>query len=309
MKDWQESMLEDLVSYLGPNEDVSGLLLFGSLSQPGAHPDEWSDIDIFVVVKNEALGVFFPTVDWLAGLGGLYTYSQSTDDFTCTTRACFENFHRIDIVITTEANLAHVDQWSSVPFISGVRVLFSRSKLVDEIARRAYLPKGFTPATHEQFLEMVRNFRFKSMLAVHKVVRQDILIALHLAQDLIRDCCVLAMMLRDRTKGTNIHKQGGIWNQYITQWEVTQGPFTSLGILNSIQAAMKYSKSLPWNGLLNIRKLVNNCSIGWKKQKYMSGPRIKNKEETDLNSIGKIRTGYVPINGTEPYFEAKGVGM
>jgi predicted nucleotidyltransferase len=237
MKDWQESMLEDLVSYLSPNEDISGLLLCGSLSQPGAHPDEWSDIDILVVVKNEALEKFFPIVDWLAGFGKLYTYSQSTDGLTCTTRACFENFHRIDFVITTEANLDHVDQWSSVPFASAVRVLFSRSTLIDEIARRDYPTKEFMPATQAQFLELVRNFRFKSMLAVYKVVRQDLLIALHLAQDLVRDCCVLAMMLRDRATGTNIHKHGGMWNQYITQWEVTQGPFNSLGILNSIQSS------------------------------------------------------------------------
>lgn len=237
MKYWQESILEDLVSYFSSNEDVCGLLLFGSLSRPDAHPDEWSDIDVLVIVKEDALGDFFPTVDWLAGFGRLYTYSQSTGDFTCTTRACFENFHRIDVVITTEANLAHVDQWSGVSFASGARVLFSRSSLIDEIAHRSYPPREFAPATQEQFLELVRNFRFKSMLAVYKVVRHDLLIALHLAQDLIRDCCVLAMMLRDRATGTNIHKEGGIWNRYLTQWEITRHPFTSIGILDSIKAS------------------------------------------------------------------------
>jgi hypothetical protein len=38
------------------------------------------------------------------------------------------------------------------------------------------------------------------------LIRNDLLIALHLAQDLIRDCSVLGMMLRDSTTCTNIPK-------------------------------------------------------------------------------------------------------
>ena len=165
----------------------------------------------------------------------MYTDSQSSDAFKSTTRACFENFSRIDFVITTESKLAEVRKWPGIPFYDGLKVVFSRSIVVDEIAVQKYdLPKLSLPP-QEQFLEMVRDFRFKSMLAVYKVVRNDLLIALHLAQDLIRDCCVLGMMLRDRETGTNIHKQGGIGNQIVAQLEVAQKPFTSVGILDSIK--------------------------------------------------------------------------
>lgn len=244
MNHWQDSMLEDLVAYFEANQDILGLLLFGSLNQPQAHPDDWSDIDLLVVVKDGTLEEFFPTVEWLTHFGRLYTYSQSAGDFTCTTRVCFENFQRVDILITTEIKLVHVDQWSSVPFTSGARVLLSRSQTIEEVANRTYPPKEFTPAGSAQFEELVRDFRFKSMLAVYKVVRQDLLIGLHLAQDLVRDCCVLAMMLRDRAAGTNIHSQGGIWNQTITQWEGTQQPFNSLGILASIKASNEVFEKL-----------------------------------------------------------------
>jgi hypothetical protein len=43
---------------------------------------------------------------------------------------------------------------------------------------------------------MVQGFRFKSVLAVTKVVRNNLLITLHLAQDLVRDCCVLGSRIR-----------------------------------------------------------------------------------------------------------------
>ena len=235
MKYWQESMLDSLSSYFETDEDVLGLLLFGSFSKQEFLPDYWSDVDVLIVVKDISLDRFFPTTEWLNHFGRLYTYSQSADDFKCTTRACFENFNRIDFVITTESKLARISKWSGIPFFSGVKVLFSRSEVVDEIASQKYYQQKLPPVSEEQFLEMVRNFRFKSMLAVYKVVRSDLLIGLHLAQDLIRDCCVLGMMLRDRATGTNIHKYGGIGNQLVAQLEGTQKPFTPFGILDSIK--------------------------------------------------------------------------
>ena len=82
------------------------------------------------------------------------------------------------------------------------------------------------------------------MLAVYKVVRNDLLIALHLAQDLIRDCSVLGMLLRDRATGTNIHKHGGTGNQLVAQLETTQKPFTPIGILDSIKASNEIFEKL-----------------------------------------------------------------
>jgi hypothetical protein len=249
MKFWQESVLEDLVSQLEPNEDLLGLLLFGSFSDPETHLDEWSDLDILMVVKVEKIEAYFPSVEWITYFGRLYTYSQSADDFTGTTRVCFENFNRIDFVITTEEKLAEMYRRQSLPFRSGSKVIFSRSKRIDEIADQGHLQKEM-PASQEQFLELVRSFRFKSMLAVYKVVRNDLLIALHLAQDVIRDCCVLAMMLRDRATGTNIHKQGDVGNQFISQLESTRQPFTAIGILDSLKASNEIFEKLAreWSG-------------------------------------------------------------
>ena len=244
MKYWQESMLDNLTSYFESHEDVVGLLLFGSFSKLEFHPDAWSDLDLLVVVNDNKLDRFFPTTEWINHFGTLYTYSQSSDDFKFTTRACFENFNRIDFVITTVGKLADIQKWSSIPFNSGANVIFSRSKVIDEITTRKHLPPEPPTVPEEQFLELVRNFRFKSMLAVYKVVRNDLLIALHLAQDLICDCCVLEMMLRDRATGTNIHKHGGIGNQFVAQLEVTQKPFTSVGILESIKESNKVFEKL-----------------------------------------------------------------
>lgn len=244
MKYWQEDMLDKLISYFEPNQNVLGLLLFGSLSNTDSNPDEWSDIDILVVVKDGKMDKFFPAMEWVTSFGTLYTYSQSADDFKCTTRVCFENFNRIDFVITSEGKLAEINKWLSVPFSSAAKVIFSRSGMIDEMVHQGFVENPIPAATQEQFLELVRNFRFKSMLAVYKVVRNDLLIALHLAHTLFCDCSVLGMMLRDRATGTNIHKQGGLGNQIVTQLAATQKPFTSIGILDSIKTSNEVFEKL-----------------------------------------------------------------
>jgi len=244
MKLWHADMLDKVISHFEPNEDVLGLLIFGSYRKPDFHYDYWSDIDVLLIVKNDQVGKFFPTIEWVDTFGKLYTYTQSSDEFICTTRACFEDFNRIDFVITTEEKLTSVNNWSSVPFSDGAKVVFARSNVVDEFVMQNIQQQEFSPATEDQFLGLVRDFRFKSMLAIHKVVRNDLLIALHLSQDLIRDCCVLGMLLRDRAAGTNIHKHGGIGNQLVAQLETAQQPFTSVGILDSIKASREIFEKL-----------------------------------------------------------------
>jgi hypothetical protein len=80
----------------------------------------------------------------------------------------------------------------------------------------------------------VNGFWFKGIVAVQKVVRDDLLVALHLSLGMIQDCCVLAMMLRDRETGTTRHR-GGTGNDMVAELEATRQPHTAAGILASIE--------------------------------------------------------------------------
>jgi hypothetical protein len=56
-------------------------------------------------------------------------------------------------------------------------------------------------------------FRFISVQAVGKLVRNDLLIGAHLALELERMVLVVAMLLRDRDLGTTVHRHGGLHNE------------------------------------------------------------------------------------------------
>ena len=244
---WQQSTIQDLTRAFEPDPDVRALAVFGSAA---AGPDLWSDIDLLLVVAEGAMGRFHPTRDWLKPIGEVYTWDQSSHPYAATTRACFVDFRHIDFVITTEAALEQIEEWPRVPFWNGARLLFSRSPPVERVLDRTFprpLPGLMTP---EQFQVMVNAFWFKGMLALGKVLRDDRLIALHLALEMVQDVCVLGMLLRDREAGTDHHRHGGSGNEVATLLEATQHPHTTAGLLDTLeQAAIDFDQlAARWSG-------------------------------------------------------------
>jgi len=72
------------------------------------------------------------------------------------------------------------------------------------------------------------------MRAVTKAARDEQLVALHLSLDLARACLLLAMHLRDRETGTNIHRDGSRDNRYVDRLAKLSQPYTRDGILEMI---------------------------------------------------------------------------
>lgn len=232
---WHAQAIEELQKILTSKDDVLALALFGSTLQSSRQFDLWSDLDCLLVVKDEAYSQFYPVTRWLSPFGALHALQQSESAFYGTTRVCFMDFRRLDIVITTTSKLDRLADWQHVPFWQGIRLLFSRSPQITRLLSESRpSPKPAFPSQFE-FDQMVNHFWFKAMLASYKVIRHDRLIALHLALDLVRDCCVIGMMLRDRAEGTNIHREGGIGNNTVAQLERTCSAYTVMGILEIIE--------------------------------------------------------------------------
>jgi hypothetical protein len=228
---WQKAALRDLVALLKPQEAVRALILKGSCANPTIQPDTWSDIDITLVVSNEMLSTFFPTLAWLEPLGNLYTFDQSTHAHGGTTRVCFSDFRRIDCTFVEEAHFLEQPIHSTA-----TKLLFSRSPVVDEnLAHITVGPPAAPQISPTDFERMSNQFWFKGMLITNKVMRNDLLIATHLALELIQDLCILAMMLRDRTYGTSHHREGSMGNDFITQLNLTRHPYTAMGILETVK--------------------------------------------------------------------------
>ena len=225
---------EQMERFVAGLPDVEALGIFGSAAHVAEH-DAWSDIDALLVVTDDALERFHPAVDWLAPLGSLFTYEQSASEHSRTTRCVFHDGRRLDLVFTTVSVVQQLASWPSAPWWRGISLVFTRTAAVRD-ALMLPVPAPQPPAVSpETIAALLRGFWFKGVVAVTKVVRGDLLIALHLALDLERDCAVLAMLLRDRATGTTIHRSGGMGNAVMAQLDATRAPFSATGILTSIE--------------------------------------------------------------------------
>lgn len=210
--DWHTQTIEEIQSKLISNRNVLALAILGSALQSHDQFDEWSDLDFLLVVRDGAYSQFYPAMDWIQ-FGDVFATQQSHSNSHSTTRVCFADFRRIDFIVTTRSQVNHVDGWQVIPFWRGTRLLFSHSEQITRLLRQTWSPPTPTFPAQAEFDNMVNHFWFKATLACHKVIRNDRLIALHLALDLVRDCCVVGMILRDRNKGTNYHREGGEGNK------------------------------------------------------------------------------------------------
>jgi len=221
---WQQRGIAGMIALLDPDLDVRALVLHGSST---FSTDAWSDVDLFLVVRDVALERFSLLLDWLHPLGEIFAYERHLNPDFCTLRLCFWDMRRFDVIIMAESRLVRVRERPEMLVLRRARILFSRLPDLDALlalTADTYLPKRM-PA--EQFDVLVNAFWFKGMVAVGKVKRGDLLVALHLSLDLIRDCLLVGMLLRDRADDQ--------WKMVIDQLHSTIQPYTPLGILDSLE--------------------------------------------------------------------------
>lgn len=232
---WHEETIEQVRHLFAGMPAVQALAVFGSSYDASALRDEWSDLDIVVVVDTSALSEYHPNTEWLDALGEIYTYEQSSGPFTHVTRCCFRDGRKIDFVFVTAETMENTRDWPQLPWWNGAQVLFSRSETAS--AAFAHLSTPPTPAlmNSKAFAAMIHAFRFKGLLAIDKIARNDLLIAQHLILAMQQDYCVLGMLLRDRITGTSHHRKGGIGNELITRLPIYRFPGNAEGLLDSIE--------------------------------------------------------------------------
>lgn len=231
---WQAAMLEQLQLHLEPDGRVLAAVLLGSLAQANLKTDTWSDIDLLLVVDDDASENFYPVVGWLEAFGQLYTYEQSASDLGGVTRACFTDLRRVDFTIAPASKFRRVEKWKATKFWQAYKIVFSKVDWVEQLLSQEFPEPPLPNISPAQFERLSNSFWFKAVLAVNKVKRDDLLIALHLTLDLQRDCLLLAMWLRDRATGTTYHRNGGIFNQVINELNDKGFAYTPSGILSDI---------------------------------------------------------------------------
>ncbi len=244
---WQPRAIEELAALLEPDEDVLALAVGGSAARAPYHQDAWSDVDALIIVRDHVLARYFPALDWLEPLGRVFAYEHHVHAYTRTLRVCFDDFRRFDFVFMVESSLAQAEDWPPSIVWRRRRVLFVRSDRVEPALDQT--PERFTPSLipQDEFETLVNGFWFKGVVAMGKIVRGDWPVALHLCLDLMQDCLVLAMLLRDRDIAEGY--AGTDWSAVNGDLRAPQDMRTAGDILDSLaQSALVFDRlAMQWS--------------------------------------------------------------
>jgi len=210
---WREKALEKLEALFSENANIISLSLFGSVSKPEGQEDEWSDLDVLVVISDESLDTLYPTREWLKPFGEIFAIQQNSDEIHCNVKVVFSDFKKIDFVLTTKSKAEN-----ELQYLTKQKVIFSKDEAITKLLEEA--PISLSNNTDYQFDNLIEEYWYISFVAVAKLIRQDLLISLHLTLELYRKCLELGMWLRDRETGTNIHRIGGVRNDLIEKMNI-----------------------------------------------------------------------------------------
>jgi hypothetical protein len=233
---WQTQMMDSVAADLEGNPSVKALLLIGSCALAGGPRDVWSDVDFMLIIEDKALARFTSCLEWLDSYGTVYAHAVSETNSFPTLRVFFENGHRLDFLFVPETVAPSLATWRENPAAFGFRVLFSRiSDLQSALSRETQKDGVPSDIGVDRIRKISNDFRFKGMMAAQKAARNDLLVALHLCLDMLRDCAVLALMLRDAATGTRHHVTGDPADPLLAEFPTLNRPVTRESVLRCIR--------------------------------------------------------------------------
>ena len=212
---WQQTLLDDMSAGLRVEKGVKALILTGSLADDTIEVDEWSDVDLTAIVADDAIADFFTSVSWLERHGELIGLERHGNTDTKTIRVCFAPCKRLDVTLMPESVMRKIIVQEIPATCRPHKRLWSKIPEADHDISNLLPNPIFVDVPQGDITEIGETFWLKASVAIAKTMRYDLLVALHLALDLSRDCLVLQMLRRDQEHGTNIHRIGGFGNDVI----------------------------------------------------------------------------------------------
>ena len=231
---WQTRTLEQLSRHFAAEPDARAFVLTGSLATADVEPDFWSDIDAKIVLADQAIDRYSTSLTWLQPFGQLLGVERHTGLSSKTLRVCLEGFKRFDLVFIPESALQSLTAEDEPLFRQPFTILWSRLPGLEKYIDPSPASSVYEAITEATIANIADRFWFKAAVAISKVMRNDLLIGLHLALDLARDCLVLQMLRRDQALRTTIHRIGGWGNAWVEQFSWDSPECSEVKILDLI---------------------------------------------------------------------------
>ena len=286
---WQQMLLDDLSASLRAEEVVKALFLTGSLADDTLAVDEWSDVDLTAIVADDAIAGLFSCASWLERHGEVIGLGRHDSPEAKTLRVCLAPCRRADISLVPESVLEDQKGDDNTPATRAHALLWSKVPQIGPHLSGLFPRPAFSAIPIQDVATIVESFCVKASIAIAKTVRNDLLIGLHLALDLARDCLVLQMHRRDRDKGTNIHRFGGFGNDVVARLYPGTGGASPLEILKLVERSAKVLDELAPDLLPAYKPRAKLLLPGIRQAESACAARTKHVQEGEQSAGGDAK--------------------
>lgn len=172
-----DELLENLTTWAKGSSDVKSVIIVGSRARTYFPADEYSDIDIILVVTNP---VDFMTSDnWLENIGCYWLmFNERTIAGHKERRVLFENALDIDFVICAEADVRQSIKNNDFDIIMrGYHVSIDKIGLSKILPQTNELQQVYIPPTESAFQNLINDFWYHSVWSAKKLLRGEIWMA------------------------------------------------------------------------------------------------------------------------------------
>jgi aminoglycoside 6-adenylyltransferase len=179
-------MLDRIVELCHSRLDIRALALVGSNARDERTADEWSDIDLILIVENS--DPYLHSTDWLQPISQpwLNTLERDAQGRIFEQRVLFQNGIDVDFIVLSNDQVLSLQKEPLVSIIArGFKLLLDKDGFFPCDLRHAAVKGQFQRPSQHHFSELVNDFWFHSIWSAKKLKRGEIWTA--------KSCCDIYM--------------------------------------------------------------------------------------------------------------------
>jgi len=169
-----QQLLDAIVSFAEHSDSVAALILIGSRARKQRHADEYSDIDVLMVVDEPDR--FLSSDEWLSGIGTPHvSFIETTFDGDQERRILFDNASDVDFVFISRQHAKQVVESNvGMDILSrGFRVLVNKTDLrIPPLTDPC--DQGYPVPGEDEYKNTVHDFWYHTVWTTKKLLRKEL---------------------------------------------------------------------------------------------------------------------------------------
>ncbi len=168
-------LMERLVSVSQQCDKVVGVMVIGSQARKENHADEYSDLDLIMVVTDPAY--FLASDDWFGQLGTVHvSFTENTLAGLKEKRILFDHAQDVDFVLVPQAasGVMYEDKDCLQILGKGCKVLVDKLGLFRQIPPSADTSHPYYPPSEAEFTNQTSDFWYHTIWSAKKLLRGEL---------------------------------------------------------------------------------------------------------------------------------------